>query len=86
MTGESCGEPAGFITKHNRPYLEPHHTHAGSPDHPGHVIALCPTCHSWIHHSKDVEAYNAQLMTKLESDHPIEERFLALDRAPSHSS
>ena len=37
----------------------------GGPDHPGHVIALCPTCHSRIHHSKDGEVYNAQLMAKL---------------------
>lgn len=67
-TCEGCDQPAPFKTKRRQPYLEPHHTTRladGGPDHPGHVIALCPTCHRRVHHADDGEAYNMLLVEKL---------------------
>lgn len=67
-TCEGCGEAAPFLTRDRRPYLEPHHTTRladGGPDHPAHVIALCPTCHRRVHHAHDGDAYNASLIEKL---------------------
>ena len=65
---EGCEEPAPFVTKRKQPYLEPHHTTRvadGGPDHPGHVIALCPTCHRHVHHAYDGDDYNQTLIQKL---------------------
>ena len=65
---EGCGQPAPFVTKRRQPYLEPHHTTRladGGPDHPGHVIALCPTCHRRVHHAHDGDEYNRDLKQKL---------------------
>lgn len=67
-TCEGCGEPAPFVTKRKQPYLEPHHTTRladGGPDHPAHVIALCPTCHRRVHHAHDGDDYNRMLTHKL---------------------
>jgi 5-methylcytosine-specific restriction enzyme A len=64
---EGCGLPAPFLTKYERPYLEPHHTTRlsdGGPDDPAHVIALCPTCHRRVHHGTDGPIYNAQLIAR----------------------
>jgi 5-methylcytosine-specific restriction enzyme A len=61
---EGCGLPAPFLTKYDRPYLEPHHTTRlsdGGPDEPSHVIALCPTCHRRVHHANDGETFNNTL-------------------------
>ena len=58
---EACEEPAPFIAKDGRPYLEPHHIDRlvdGGPDHPAHVAAVCPNCHRRIHSGKDGESYN----------------------------
>jgi 5-methylcytosine-specific restriction protein A len=63
---EGCHNPAPFVTKTGRPYLEPHHTRRlsdGGPDDPKWVVAVCPTCHRRAHYSKDAEEYNQQLMT-----------------------
>ncbi len=63
-TCEGCHQPAPFKTRKGLPYLEPHHTTRiadGGPDHPAHVIALCPTCHRRVHHGEDGDAYNAEL-------------------------
>jgi len=65
---EGCGSAAPFVNRKNRPYLEPHHVRRvsdGGPDHPRFVIALCPNCHRLVHHGKDGDAYNAQLIQKL---------------------
>lgn len=65
---EGCGEPAPFKTQKGLPYLEPHHTTRmadGGPDHPAHVIALCPTCHRRVHHSHDGNTYNEDLKLRL---------------------
>jgi HNH endonuclease len=37
-------------------YLEPHHLRRvsnGGPDHPAHVISLCPNCHRRVHAGAD---------------------------------
>jgi len=65
---EGCGAPAPFATAAGRPYLEPHHTRRlsdGGPDHPGAVIALCPTCHRRAHYAADGPTYNATLILEL---------------------
>jgi 5-methylcytosine-specific restriction protein A len=48
--------------------LEPHHLRRvsdGGPDHPSHVISLCPNCHRRVHASADGETYNAFLQTRI---------------------
>jgi 5-methylcytosine-specific restriction protein A len=65
---EGCGVGAPFRTPAGKLYLEPHHTRRisdGGPDHPGAVIALCPTCHRRVHHATDGDAYNHVLMANL---------------------
>jgi 5-methylcytosine-specific restriction protein A len=67
-TCEGCGAPAPFVTADGRPYLEPHHTRRlsdGGPDHPAHVIALCPTCHRRAHHAADSQEFNKALIGTL---------------------
>lgn len=65
---EGCQSVAPFLTKKGEPYLEPHHTTRvadGGPDHPAHVIALCPTCHRRVHYAEDCYSYNAELIAWL---------------------
>lgn len=65
---EGCEEPAPFLKLDGTPYLEPHHTHQladDGPDHPAHVIALCPNCHRRAHHAKDATAFNNSLIKAL---------------------
>lgn len=62
---ESCLQPAAFQRKDGAPYLEPHHTTRvsdGGLDHPGHVAAICPTCHRHIHHGIGGRQKNLELM------------------------
>jgi 5-methylcytosine-specific restriction endonuclease McrA len=61
---EGCGSVAPFLTTMGQPYLEPHHTTRladEGPDHPAHVIALCPNCHRRAHHAHDAAAFNRSL-------------------------
>ncbi|WP_116654400.1 HNH endonuclease [Pelagibacterium sediminicola] len=65
---EGCGTPAPFKRKDGSPYLEPHHLHRvsdGGPDHPAHVISLCPNCHRRVHAGHDGAAYNNDLIRKM---------------------
>ncbi len=65
---EGCGSKAPFEKKDGTAYLEPHHTTRradGGPDHPAHVIALCPNCHRRVHHGADGLEYNARLIETL---------------------
>jgi 5-methylcytosine-specific restriction protein A len=62
---EGCGSPAPFLRGDGTPYLEPHHLRRvsdGGPDHPAHVIALCPNCHRRVHAGADGQSYNATLI------------------------
>jgi 5-methylcytosine-specific restriction endonuclease McrA len=61
---EGCSSPAPFQKPDGTPYLEPHHTSRladDGPDHPCHVIALCPNCHRRAHYSADSKAFNKRL-------------------------
>lgn len=52
---EICGEPAPFITKEGKPYLEVHHIIALSEegvDHTSNTVALCPNCHRKMHYAE----------------------------------
>jgi 5-methylcytosine-specific restriction protein A len=65
---EGCGIAAPFVRVDGSPYLEPHHTRRltdSGPDHPAHVIALCPTCHSRVHYGIEGRSYNKALVEKL---------------------
>lgn len=47
-----CGEPAPFIDKNGKPYLESHHVITladGGPDVIYNTVAICPNCHRKIH-------------------------------------
>lgn len=62
---EGCKEPAPFNTPAGTPFLEPHHLTRladGGPDHPKHVIALCPNCHRRAHYSEDSISFNKSLV------------------------
>jgi len=66
---EGCEKEAPFVTRQRHPYLEAHHVSRisdGGPDHPAWVIALCPNCHRRVHHGKNGDEYNAQLIRHLE--------------------
>jgi 5-methylcytosine-specific restriction enzyme A len=57
---EGCNAPAPFLRTDGTPYLEPHHLRRisdGGPDHPAHVIALCPNCHRRVHAGADGHPY-----------------------------
>lgn len=65
---EGCSSPAPFVRSDGTPYLEPHHLRRlsdGGPDHPAHVIALCPNCHRRVHAGADRETYNAKLSASM---------------------
>jgi hypothetical protein len=71
---EGCDSPAPFRRIDGTPYLEPHHTTRladDGPDHPAHVIAVCPNCHRRAHHSDDSAMFNRRLkrlLAKLERE------------------
>ena len=65
---EGCKEQAPFLRPDGTPYLEPHHLRRisdGGPDHPAHVIALCPNCHRRVHAGADGGAYNSSLVESM---------------------
>jgi len=65
---EGCAAPAPFLRSDGTPYLEPHHLRRlsdGGPDHPAHVIALCPNCHRRVHAGADGPTYNATLIAAM---------------------
>lgn len=66
---EACRKRAPFKKNDGSPYLEPHHTlnlSDDGPDHPSHVIALCPNCHRRAHYSIDAKSFNSKLIKNLE--------------------
>jgi acetolactate synthase regulatory subunit len=66
---EGCGKDAPFVSKTDEPYLHAHHVYElseGGPDTPDTVIALCPNCHYRIHHGRDGDEYNQELIEKLQ--------------------
>lgn len=72
-TCEGCQSAAPFVTKGGRPYLECHHTTRvsdGGPDHPAHVVAVCPNCHRRAHLGQDAEAFNGRLIQRAKQAEP----------------
>jgi len=70
---EGCALPAPFFRSDGTPYLEPHHLRRvsdGGPDHPAHVIALCPNCHRRVHAGADGHTYNATLIAAMPTIEP----------------
>ena len=70
---EGCSQPAPFLRADGSPYLEPHHLRRvsdGGPDHPAHVIALCPNCHRRVHAGADGNSYNATLVSAVKAIEP----------------
>ncbi len=65
---EGCNAPSPFRKSDGSPYLESHHTTRRAddgPDHPAHVIALCPNCHRRAHHAGDAKTFNASLKRRV---------------------
>jgi 5-methylcytosine-specific restriction protein A len=65
---EGCHASSPFRKPDGSPYLESHHTIRRAdegPDHPAHVIALCPNCHRRVHHAIDAEDFNDRLKRRL---------------------
>lgn len=65
---EGCGTQGPFRTADGGFYLEPHHTRRladDGPDHPSHVIGLCPNCHRRAHYAIDRTAFNGTLLKRL---------------------
>lgn len=65
---EGCQSRAPFRKEDGTAYLEPHHTLQladEGPDHPSHVIALCPNCHRRAHHAAEALAFNQSLIKLL---------------------
>ena len=65
---EGCDEPAPFITRNGKPYLEVHHLvpiSKNGADNPINVSAICPNCHRRTEKSRDGEEYNESLKKKI---------------------
>jgi 5-methylcytosine-specific restriction protein A len=61
---ELCTNPAPFITKNRRPYLEAHHLRRlsdGGPDDPEWVAGVCPNCHRRAHYGQDAHTIKTRL-------------------------
>ena len=61
---ESCEKPAPFNGVDGLPYLELHYVRQlaeGGPDMVSNAVALCPNCHSEIHHGANTPALVAWL-------------------------
>lgn len=77
---EHCGKKGPFLKDDGTYYIEPHHTRRLSddgPDHPSHVIGLCPNCHRRAHHSADRETFNEMLIRRAAD---LEAHSLRLDK------
>ena len=65
---EGCGKPGPFVDSSGKAYLEAHHLTRRAdegPDHPSHVIGLCPNCHRKAHYAADHQAFNTRLKNKV---------------------
>lgn len=69
---QGCGDDAPFLTDDGEPFLEVHHLRRrsdGGADHPKNVIALCPNCHRRVHHGRNGDEFNEDLIDKAEELH-----------------
>jgi len=65
---QGCGSDAPFVGEDGEPFLEVHHMKRrsdGGADHPDNVIALCPNCHRRVHHGRDGDEFNQQLIEQV---------------------
>lgn len=68
---QGCEEDAPFVNENGEPFLEVHHLYRRSddgPDDPDNVIAICPNCHRRVHYGKNGEAFNQELIAKVEGN------------------
>lgn len=66
-TCQACEEEAPFETYSGEPFLEVHHIYRrsdGGIDNPENVIAICPNCHREVHHGKNGNRLNQELIRK----------------------
>jgi hypothetical protein len=67
---EKCDQPAPFLNKDGKPFLEVHHIVPLSEegeDIVANAVALCPNCHRECHHSQDTEGILELLFSKYET-------------------
>jgi hypothetical protein len=65
---EFCEAAAPFRTVDGEPYLESHHITRladEGPDHPAHVIGVCPNCHRRAHFSDAVARIRVQMKKRV---------------------
>ena len=65
---EGCEEPAPFIAKNGKPYLEVHHIVAlssGGADSPDNVAAVCPNCHRRVDFGEDSDEFNELILEQI---------------------
>jgi 5-methylcytosine-specific restriction protein A len=65
---EGCGKPGPFKTRTGQLYLECHHIDKLAdcgPDDIYSVIALCPTCHRFVHHAEGGAERNEEFREKM---------------------
>jgi len=78
-TCEACEQPEPFQAKSGSS-LEVHHMYRlsdGGPDHPEHVAAVCPNCHSRIHRGVDGMEYNETLIERiLDKEDPFRMKYI----------
>jgi 5-methylcytosine-specific restriction protein A len=68
---QGCRKDAPFFDEDDEPYLEVHHLFRrrdGGPDHPDNVIALCPNCHRRVHHGKNGQEFNEELIEQMDRE------------------
>lgn len=66
---QGCGQDAPFRDENDEKFLEVHHLFRrsdGGADDPENVIALCPNCHREVHHGKNGDELNKDLIEKAE--------------------
>ncbi|ADB63375.1 HNH endonuclease (plasmid) [Haloterrigena turkmenica DSM 5511] len=69
---QGCSDDAPFLTDDRESFLEVHHLRRrsnGGADHPKNVIALCPNCHRRVHHGRNGDEFNEDLIDKAEELH-----------------
>lgn len=67
---EACDSPAPFENRDGDPYLHAHHIHElsdGGSDTINSVAAVCPNCHYRIHHGRNGDEYNQELLERIKA-------------------
>ncbi len=67
---DCCGEPAPFISRSGKPYLEVHHIKelsAGGEDSIYNTAAICPNCHAEVTHGQRKDELNFSLAASIKA-------------------